>query len=768
MKIREKILLSVAVATIQIPEVVAEASQSLRLEEIVVTARKRVELMQDIPIAITTMDGDQLEAQGLFSLQDFGAGAIPSLRVQPFTNNPSTLTVAIRGIGQADAGQVTRESGVGIYVDGVYLGRAQGLGSELADIQSVEVLRGPQGTLFGRNAVGGAVSFTTKSPTGEFGLEQTFGTGSDGYFKALTRLSLPEVVGVSAKIDYMKNERDGWVENTLPGADDFNATDKEGYRITLGWEAADNVNVMYAYDDSSIETSQNYFQFYNDPFFFNGGNVERKREEKTRFDLPLDASVTDQTGHILTIEWDVSDELTVKSISSYRDLDENVNTNYGGVFSVGLITDATVEQEQWSQEIQFIGNAFDDSIDYVGGLYYYREDVIETNENFGYLLPDPTGALEGFGVPHQGTSNFVRAEDYFDLIGSPDVTLVPSPIINTFLNYFAGAPIDLSLSDFRRVEADTKSIAAFGQFTWTPSIADERLHLTFGLRYTDDERNAKRPIFNGAPSSLVDGNSSTSVDPAFTAAYDVSDEGSIYFRYATAYKAGGTNLRSANFSGYDPEELETYEVGMKTVLLDHRVQLNTAAFWSIYSDRQIDFSNPFDITDSRTVNAANDVDIYGFEIDIRAVVAQGLIANLSYVYLGKDNPLQPDTVFGNGALTNFVLPQLPRHAGSLSLDYAFPALPFGDLDAHLDIVSSSQILYTPRNEFTGDSDYTMANARLSLSNISLASAGNLKVSAWVSNLTDTEYVISSVDAGGAISTVFNAPRMTGLDVTYTY
>lgn len=765
MKVSGKTLLALAVASTPFNDVLAEGDSSLRLEEVVVTARKRMEMMQDIPIAVTAMNSEQLDAQGLFSLQDFGSGAIPTLRVQPFPNNPSTLVVSVRGIGQADAGQVTREPGVGIYVDGVYLGRSQGLGSELADIQHVEVLRGPQGTLFGRNAVGGAVSFTTKAPTGEFGLEQTIGTGSENHFKALTRLSLPEVAGVSAKIDYMQNERDGWVKNTLASADDYNAYDKDGYRVTLNWEAADNINVRYAYDDSSIETSQNYFQIYKDPFFFNGGNTETDRVERTRFNLPLEANVTEQSGHALIAEWDLSDELTIKSISSYRELDEETHTNYGGAFGFGLITDAAIEQEQWSQEIQFIGSALDDSIEYAAGLYYYEEDVKEINENFGYLLPDPTSVLAGFGVPHLGSSNFVAASGYFNLVGSPGVSLVPSPVINTFINYFSGSLIDLSLSDLRNVEATTQSAAAFGQFTWTPSVLDERLHLTFGLRYTEDKKTASRPIFNGAtgaPSQPIP--DSESIDPAFTAAYDVSDDGSLYFRYATAYKAGGVNLRSADFASYEPEELESYELGMKTVLWDHRVQLNTAAFWSTYSDRQIDFSNPADITDSRTINAANDIDIYGFELDVRAVIVEGLTADLSYVYMGANNPLQPDTVFGNGAPTRFELQQLPRHAGSLSLDYAFPPLPIGDLDAHLDIVSADQSYYSPRNDYTEDSDYTMANARLSLSNIQLDNYGSLKVSAWVRNLTDTEYVVFAAESGAA----FNAPRMTGVEVTYTY
>lgn len=770
MRVNSRILLSAAIASSAFNPVMADDGPSFALEEIVVTARKRAESMQDVPIAVTAMNGDQLDAQGLFSLQDFGQGAIPSLRVQPFPSNPSTLIVTVRGIGQADAGQVTREAGVGIYVDGVYLGRSQGLGSELANIQSIEVLRGPQGTLFGRNAVGGAVSFTTKAPTGEFGIEQTIGTGSENHFKALTRLSLPEVAGVSAKIDFMRNKRDGWVENTAVGAEDYNAYDKEGYRVSLLWDVAGNFNVKYAYDSSNIETSQNYFQFYTDTVIpgvgsFNNGN-ERKRIEKTRFDIPLEPSETEQSGHALIAEWDVSDELTIKSISSYRELEEDLTSNYGGVFGMGFIDGSQVDQDQWSQEIQFIGTALNGSIEYAAGVYYYEEDVEELAETLGSFLPDPSDTLASFGVPQQGTSNFVSVEDYFAFFGVPGITVVPSPITNIFGNYFMGAPMDLGISSLRQVKANTQSSAVFGQFTWTPSsILDERLHLTFGLRYTEDEKTGSRPIHNGLASDQRFDLKTDSLDPTFTAAYDYSVDGSVYFRYATAYKAAGTNLRSATFASYDQEELESYELGLKSVFFDRRIELNTAAFWSKYSDRQIDFSNPFDISISETINATDDIDIYGFEMDARAILMEGLTANVSYVYLGKNNPLQADTVFGNGALTRFVLPQLPRHAGSLSLDYAFPSFPIGDLSAHLNIVSASKSYYAPRVFVDESSDYTVVNARLTLSNIELGADSNLKLAAWVHNLTDEEYVSMASTEGSA---AFNAPRMSGIDLTFTY
>lgn len=144
------------------------------------------------------------------------------------------------------------------------------------------------------------------------------------------------MAGLSAKVDYMTSQHDGWVEISAPGEDDFNASDKEGYRISLLWEASDQLSVKYAYDDSTTETTQNYFQIYNNTFFFNGGHNGRHRLEKTRFDQTLAPSITDQDGHALVAAWDVSDQLTIKSISSYRQLEEEAFGSYGGIFGVGF------------------------------------------------------------------------------------------------------------------------------------------------------------------------------------------------------------------------------------------------------------------------------------------------------------------------------------------------------------------------------------------------------------------------------------------------
>ena len=144
----------------------AQAQQQTALEEVVVTAQKREEVLQEAPLAVTALSSEQLDRLGITNLGDLAQGAVPTLKVQPFPNSPATLIISMRGVGVADAGSITSEIPVGIYVDGVYIGRSQGLGADILDLERLEVLRGPQGTLYGRNSIGGAVNFVTRKPSG--------------------------------------------------------------------------------------------------------------------------------------------------------------------------------------------------------------------------------------------------------------------------------------------------------------------------------------------------------------------------------------------------------------------------------------------------------------------------------------------------------------------------------------------------------------------------------------------------------------------------
>src|SRR6185312_7986047 len=190
--------------------VLAAADAAVGLEEVVVSAQKRETNLQDTPIAISVLGGEDLSDRHVLSLDDLGDGTIPSLRVAPFFARNSALTIGMRGIGAlGDANQPARDQAVGVYVDGIYLGRAQGLGSALYDVSRIEVLKGPQGTLFGRNTEGGAVSIVTKQPTGRFGVNAAAGFGDFGAYKAEAHVDLPELHDVSIKLDGLISKRDG-------------------------------------------------------------------------------------------------------------------------------------------------------------------------------------------------------------------------------------------------------------------------------------------------------------------------------------------------------------------------------------------------------------------------------------------------------------------------------------------------------------------------------------------------------------------------------
>jgi outer membrane receptor protein involved in Fe transport len=213
----------------------ALAQDGSGLEEVIVTATKRETSLQSTPLAITALDSKMLQEQAIFSIDDFRRGAVPMLQIQTLPINPATLQLAVRGISNLDVSQMTRESPVAVYVDGVYLGRTQGLALDLPDLERIELLRGPQGTLFGRNAVGGALNIVTQKPTGELGFSQSLTGGNYGTFRSATTLNLPEVANVSSKLDAFYYTRDGLVENPMDGEHDFAELEKYGGRASLRW-----------------------------------------------------------------------------------------------------------------------------------------------------------------------------------------------------------------------------------------------------------------------------------------------------------------------------------------------------------------------------------------------------------------------------------------------------------------------------------------------------------------------------------------------------
>ena len=238
----------------------AEEESALALAEIVVTAQKRETDLQDTQIAMSVLGHDELKNRHVQSLADLMDGSVPSLRIVPFFSRSSALTVGIRGIVPSDANQPSRDAGVGVYLDGIYLGRSQGLGAALFDVERIEVLKGPQGTLFGRNSTGGAVSIVSRAPSGEFGLRQTAGIGNYGAYRFETHLDLPAWSNIAVKLDAVVTRRDGTVKNTMQGEEDFNQYDRRGLHVGVQWKPSDSFTARYDFDISQDRTTPYYVQ----------------------------------------------------------------------------------------------------------------------------------------------------------------------------------------------------------------------------------------------------------------------------------------------------------------------------------------------------------------------------------------------------------------------------------------------------------------------------------------------------------------------------
>src|SRR4249919_3251657 len=242
---------------------VAPAPQDQGLGAIIVTATKRETNLQRTPIAISVANTQSLTDRHADSLLDLGDGSIPSLRVATFEARQSALTVGIRGIVPFDQNQTAREPGVGVYVDGIYLGRSQGLNATLLDIDRIEVLRGPQGTLFGRNTEGGAVSIITRAPTGVLGIRGTVGAGNYGSYEGILHLDLPAVANFAVKIDALVDHQDATVKNPLAGQFGWNYHHVVGGRIAGRWTPVDGLTVDLSYDNTKDENTPNFSQLIN-------------------------------------------------------------------------------------------------------------------------------------------------------------------------------------------------------------------------------------------------------------------------------------------------------------------------------------------------------------------------------------------------------------------------------------------------------------------------------------------------------------------------
>lgn len=693
-----------------------EPEPAVGLEEIVVTAQKREESLQDTPISVVAFTSQDLENRGIGSVVDLRS-SVPNLQLTPHPNSATTVRLFIRGVGNNDD-QITMDPSVAVYLDGVYVARNQGLAMEVADIERIEVLRGPQGTLYGRNATGGAINFITLAPElGKFGFKQNFTVGNQALFTSRTQANLPLGEEAAVQLSYLKTMKDGFVDNLGTGVSRFGDQDRDAYRAALLWQPADALDVRYSYDRSEIGDTPAFIAAV--PFY--PATAPRPEAGSPSVNNLRRNDVVAQ-GHNLTASWQVTDALTLKSITGYRELDNETYQDYhSGVLGPVpiFITSWDSTQDQFSQELQAIGSALDERFMYVAGLYYLDESA-----------------------------------DSFDS------TNVPGRRVRTD----------------RTITIDNSAYALYAQGTYTPAALDGRLHVTAGARWSQDDREAtlQNTVVPGVGAPIVGplgsgDNSFDNVSPSLIVGFDVQPELNVYAKAVKGYKTGGFNVRASSIArfeaGFDEENLMSYELGMKSQWWDNRVRLNTAVFYADYDDIQVNVqSDPTNPAVTDVFNAGK-AEISGVELDLDARLTSSLGVTLSYAYLDADYS-EIINAAGVDVSWQYHFVEAPRNSVNTRLQYDFPELSFGQFSALVDYAWQGDKYSASNDSRYVVGSYGLLNARLNLTGIEFA-AGELRAALWGRNLTDEEYYVAHFNAG-VPSAIFGEPRSYGIDLIYQY
>ena len=726
-----------ALISVSLAQAAGEAGdkKSWTLEEVIVTAQRRDEKSQDVPMSVMALSSDSLEKMGFSNITDI-ADKVPSLSIQPDFVQASALKVYIRGVGQEQPTSFERDSGVGIYLDDIYVGHGNGLASELNDIERIEVLSGPQGILYGRNSVGGAVKFISAKPTGELGFKQKIEAGNYGLFRAVSTLNLPKTMNLNSKITLMRSQKDGWVENAGSAG---NPGDKEatGVRVALNWAPTDDLTVDYSYDQMDHEGISNYQQHGYPKYSTQRTNLPELPDRQDKTWRPIDVNIHDDfegSGHALTALWDIAENMSLKSITGYREFESDGLHDGAESYNTSTLVLDKAEQDQFSQEFLLSGFTDDGSLKYHVGLYYFTESVRQVKSSLVNNGGDIADAIDA-------------------AIADGDLIIAPT------------------LADLRPLDSydiENESKAVYTQVTWTPSILDQRLTLDLGARYTQDDRYLawNKPTFAGTAFEVDDRDSasSSSFDPAFTVDYTWADNVHSYFRYAQAYRSGGFDAGAQRLQDFAPETLESFEIGLKSKFLDDRLLLNMAVFQLDYEDIQIQFfDNRLGTNEPPakvTVNAAT-AKTKGAEIELKYIPTDGLILSGAATYLDSSTTVTNPFTNSSSERALFNTPQLKYN---LAVEYNFKPTSIGTL--------STIISYDYRDEELASGtfdpkdlkpDYSLVGARLTLSEIAVPQ-GELNVALWGKNLADEEYEIYH-NFG---SVIFGEPRSYGISLNYEY
>jgi iron complex outermembrane receptor protein len=696
------------------------------IEEIVVTARKRAESLQDAPISITAMTAESMERAGVENVADL-ARRTPGLQYGDFGDlklSPTALRGVVGGAGSAGA-----DPAVGYYVDEVFVGQGAGANLDLYDIERVEVLRGPQGTLYGRNTIGGVVSITTKRPSEALeasGEVQLGNYNSRRFAGSVSGAILPGVV--SGKLAVIKESRDGFEDNVLLNRD-VNNRDGWSVRGQLLFDIAADTSLLLTADHQEADNEPLVFETlsYNDAkalpqllaargFARNADPFDRKVQSDTVTKETLDAS-----GVAATFKTKVG-EVGITNVASYRRHEYYSRTDTDRS-PLKFLYDGDPEKVwRWSEELR--ADFTTGPVDWLVGLYYFRQNT--NNQSFVEIGPDLA-----------------------DVLGAPSL---------------AGT---LAGSNGR---LDTTSKAVFASATWK---VNERIEATLGGRYTRDEKSIH--YTQSDPVGLLGGNADIRASDSWA---EFTPNANVRYRftpdiigYVTAskgFKSGGFNdaLGDANGISFAPETLWNYEAGVKSTLFDRRVVLNAAVYYMKWDNIQLSQDNPATPAYDPIILNGGAAHSQGVEVELtaRPIPALEIGANLSVQQAEYD-----DGVLPTGEPLR-KLPFAPDYSGMVSADYRIPLEGVGELSLFGEYQLRGRSYLTNNNDPDGRvGPYGLLNLRASLE----SEDGRWRLSLWGKNLTDETYKqrlfdLANQDQVGQKFIVLGEPRTYGVELKVTY
>lgn len=681
------------------------SANEMVLEEIIVTAQKRSESVQEVPVAISAFSAEMVANTGVDTINDL----IPMI---PGLNGSSagiaTNSWGIRGISTNDwsAGS---EPSVGVFIDDAYIGRNVLATGAFFDIAQIEVVKGPQGTLFGRNSSVGAISLTTNKPADEDSLDVGLAAGSEGQRGYNLVANMAGDNGLAVRFAYHGSRLDGIWEDVPNSRNAF--TDRDDMRLSASWDVSENLDALLTYSRS--DSSSNMGGTYNAGLSTVAPGEEFPDQIAKSTE---DAEAAESDGISMRLVWNLGNDMTLTSITDRRSFDYSYAQDADGtaddalidaVFAIGAggssleFGNVTV-QDSFSQEFRLNGST--DNSDWFVGVSYFNEDIAESTRL------DLIGTALGMAVLAQ----------------------------------------DLTLT-----KGETKALGIYGDVTW--SVTDQ-FNLTAGLRWSDDEKSwctdGDAGIFLIAVITLEElcaTQSWSEVTPRLAADYSLSDDVMLYASVSKGYKGGGFNTAAADFdgdfvgdavAGFNPEINQAYELGLKSTMANGRMQFNAALFSNDYEDLQLLSATLGGIL----VENAAEADTQGLELEWTYLATENLTLRANMAVL--------DSEFTAGAFSGNDLPYAPGNSATVSASYQQGAINYF-------------VMYTKQDDFFYDAGNLLEENGYALlsAKVSYAPEGsNWDMGISVQNATDEDYAAARADIGLGAAINRGMPRLVKFDI----